>query len=133
MIQFQNYFSLLTKRRGLKSRGRFGLSLASLGDINRDGYGDFAVGAPYDGPHGRGAVYIYNGSPNGPFEKYSQVIYSEDSALEDNRFATTFGFSLSGAIDLDRNLYPDLVVGAYESSSAFVFKYDSYIILNYFI
>lgn len=35
---------------------------------------------------------------------------------------STFGFSISGGIDLDGNLYPDLVVGAYESNKAIVFK-----------
>lgn len=34
---------------------------------------DFAVGAPYDGPHGKGAVYIYHGSNAGVRKKYSQV------------------------------------------------------------
>lgn len=30
----------------------------------------------------------------------------------------TFGWSLSGGMDLDNNEYPDLLVGAYESTSA---------------
>lgn len=86
-----------------------------------DGYGDFAVGAPYDGPHGRGAVYIYHGSKTGPLEKPSQVIFAEDVA--GTAYLSTFGFSLSGGIDLDGNLYPDLVVGAYEANKAIVFKW----------
>lgn len=93
-----------------------------MDDLNKDGFGDFAVGAPYDGPDGNGAVYIYNGSPDGPLEKYSQVIYAEDIGYIRGERLSTFGFSLSGAIDLDRNQYPDLVVGAYESSAAIVFK-----------
>jgi len=36
-------------------------------------FSDFAVGAPYDGPQGSGAVYIYHGSPNGVRTKVSQV------------------------------------------------------------
>jgi len=49
--------------------------LAGLGDINKDGYGDFAVGAPYDGgDNGKGAVYIYHGSKSGVKESYSQVL-----------------------------------------------------------
>lgn len=107
-------------RDGLNSRARFGLSLTSLGDINLDGYGDFAVGAPYDGPEGKGAVYIYHGSEKGPLLKPSQVIFAEDVA--GSSFLSTFGFSLSGGIDLDGNMYPDLVVGAYEANKALVFK-----------
>lgn len=85
-----------------------------------DGFGDFAVGAPYDGPDGRGAVYIYHGSPTGPLEKYSQVIFAED--VRGTPELSTFGFSMSGGVDLDGNLYPDLVVGAYETNKAIVFK-----------
>lgn len=106
---------------GITSKGRFGLALASLGDINQDGYGDFAVGAPYDGVNGRGAVHIYHGSPNGPREKASQIIYAED--VQGNERLTTFGFALGGGgIDLDRNLYPDMVVGAYNSGKVFMFR-----------
>lgn len=32
-------FSSMNSRDGLNSKARFGLSLASLGDINKDGYG----------------------------------------------------------------------------------------------
>ena len=32
---------------GMEAGGRFGSALASLGDIDRDGYDDLAVGAPY--------------------------------------------------------------------------------------
>lgn len=88
-------------------------------DVNLDGYGDFAVGAPYDGPNGRGAVYIYHGSPTGPLEKYSQVIFAEEIL---GTSLNTFGFSVSGGVDLDGNMYPDMVVGAYESNKAIVFR-----------
>ncbi|XP_048504880.1 integrin alpha-PS2 isoform X1 [Athalia rosae] len=105
-------------RDGVDNRGRFGLSLASLNDINRDGYGDFAVGAPYAGPKGRGAVYIYHGSANGVLEKYSQAIYAEQV----NGVISTFGFSVAGGLDLDGNQYPDVVIGAYDSGTAAFFR-----------
>ena len=117
----QNKFKEIETREGTTSKGRFGLSLAALGDINLDGFGDFAVGAPYDGPNGRGAVYVYHGSKNGPLLKASQVIYAED--ITGSEEMTTFGFAISGGIDLDGNEYPDMVVGAYESNRAIVFKY----------
>lgn len=114
---------------GESNRGRFGLSLSSLGDIDRDGFGDFVVGAPYGGLHGRGAVYIYHGSSAGVLEKHSQVIYAENLEVP----VQTFGFSVAGGLDLDGNHYPDLVVGAYESAAAMLFrsrpviKMDSYV------
>ena len=122
-------FRKVDSRDGESNRGRFGLSLASLGDIDRDGYGDFVVGAPYGGLRGHGAVYIYHGSSTGVLEKYSQVIYAENLDVPVN----TFGFSVSGGLDLDGNRYPDLVVGAYESATAIFFrsrpviKMDSYV------
>jgi integrin alpha 8 len=120
-IHQRETFEEVETRDGVTSKGRFGLSVASLGDVNLDGYGDFAVGAPYDGPNGRGVVYIYHGSSNGPLEKPSQIIKSEDISGPEPPMVT-FGFSLAGGIDLDRNLYPDMVIGAYETSSAVVLK-----------
>uniref|UniRef100_A0A0C9R298 If_0 protein n=1 Tax=Fopius arisanus TaxID=64838 RepID=A0A0C9R298_9HYME len=105
-------------RDGESNRGRFGMSVASLGDLDLDGYTDFAVGAPYAGPEGRGAVYIYHGSSEGVLEKYSQVIYSTDLSHR----IQTFGFSVSGGLDLDGNSYPDMVVGSYESGAAMFFR-----------
>ncbi|VVC36327.1 Hypothetical protein CINCED_3A009292 [Cinara cedri] len=105
---------------GFNSKSRFGLALTSLGDINLDGYGDFAVGAPYDGPGELGAVYIYLGTRKGVREKYSQVIKSEDVSI--GQRVSTFGFSLSGGTDLDNNQYPDLIIGAYESDTAYFMR-----------
>ncbi|KAM8720230.1 hypothetical protein ACLKA7_006298 [Drosophila subpalustris] len=108
-------------RDGFHTKGRFGLALSTLGDVNGDGYGDFAVGAPYDGPEGRGVVYIYHGSPTGPLPKPSQIIMPEQ-LVEGAPYPRTFGFSLSGGVDMDNNTYPDLAVGAYASDQVFIFK-----------
>ncbi|XP_015914570.1 integrin alpha-PS2 [Parasteatoda tepidariorum] len=99
---------------GAYSGGRFGLSLASLTDINRDGYGDVAVGCPYGGNDGKGVVFIFHGSASGIVNKPSQVIFSSDLP----RSMATFGFSIAGGMDLDNNEYPDLLIGAYESDTA---------------
>ena len=40
-------------------RGRFGLAVENIGDIDSDGYSDIAVSAPYVGT---GVVYIYRGA-----------------------------------------------------------------------
>ncbi|KFM62845.1 Integrin alpha-PS2, partial [Stegodyphus mimosarum] len=101
---------------GSYSRGRFGLSLASLSDINRDGYGDIAVGNPYGGIDGRGIVFIFHGSQSGIITKPAQVIFS--SNIPHIGAVSTFGFSLAGGMDLDNNQYPDLLIGAYASDMA---------------
>ncbi|XP_042205958.1 integrin alpha-PS2-like, partial [Homarus americanus] len=115
----QHNFQLKVKLTGVRSRSHFGLSVACLGDINRDGYDDLAVGAPRDGPSGRGGVYIFLGSPKGLDKKPSQVLLSESLAQDS---VNTFGWSLVAGEDLDGNEYPDLVVGAHDTNSAFVFR-----------
>ncbi|XP_045729211.1 integrin alpha-7 isoform X3 [Mirounga angustirostris] len=81
----------------------FGISLAVLGDINQDGFADIAVGAPFDGD---GKVFIYHGSSLGVVLKPSQVLEGEAVGIK------SFGYSLSGGLDVDGNHYPDLLVGS---------------------
>ncbi|KAM5335698.1 integrin alpha-7 isoform 4-T4 [Glossophaga mutica] len=81
----------------------FGISLAVLGDLNQDGFPDFAVGAPFDGD---GKVFIYHGSSLGVVVKPSQVLEGEAVSVK------SFGYSLSGGLDMDGNHYPDLLVGS---------------------
>ena len=63
---------------------------------------DLAVGAPYDGVDGHGAVHIFHGSPEGVQTVVAQVIYASEIGHQ----LTTFGYSLSGGLDMDRNGYP---------------------------
>ncbi|XP_069346377.1 integrin alpha-7 isoform X6 [Eulemur rufifrons] len=80
-----------------------GAVLAVLGDLNRDGFPDIAVGAPFDGD---GKVFIYHGSRLGLVTKPSQVLEGEAVGVR------SFGYSLSGGLDVDGNHYPDLLVGS---------------------
>ncbi|XP_032973514.1 integrin alpha-7 isoform X4 [Rhinolophus ferrumequinum] len=81
----------------------FGISLAVLGDLNQDGFPDIAVGAPFDAD---GKVFIYHGSSLGVVVKPSQVLEGEAVGIK------SFGYSLSGGLDVDGNHYPDLLVGS---------------------
>ncbi|KAM6918919.1 integrin alpha-6-like isoform 2-T2 [Xenentodon cancila] len=93
----------------------FGLAVENLGDMNQDGYHDFAVGAPY-GSSGTGNVYIYHGFETGLIsKKASQVLSGQTLGIR------LFGYSLAGNMDLDKNSYPDLAVGSL-SDSVFVYK-----------
>lgn len=114
-----NKFKSMVHLDGTDPKGRFGLALTSLGDINRDRYQDIAVAAPYGGKNGHGVVYIYHGSAKGIKNKPSQIIMPSDFGHDRIR---TFGFSLSGGMDLDGNNYTDLLVGAYESDRAIYFR-----------
>ncbi|XP_053821108.1 integrin alpha-3 isoform X1 [Vidua macroura] len=84
----------------------FGFALASVGDINQDGFQDIAVGAPFEGP---GKVYIYHSSAEGLRDRPRQVISGSDLGPTKIK---TFGYSLSGGLDMDGNSYPDLLVGS---------------------
>ncbi|XP_031947548.1 LOW QUALITY PROTEIN: integrin alpha-3 [Corvus moneduloides] len=84
----------------------FGFALASIGDVNQDGFQDIAVGAPFEGP---GKVYIYHSSAEGLRDRPQQVISGSDLGPTEMK---TFGYSLSGGLDMDGNSYPDLLVGS---------------------
>lgn len=98
-----------------KLESRFGLAIASIGDINKDDCEDIAIGAPYEDD---GVVYIYLGSKEGLSATPSQIIKASDLGLKANRKINTFGSFVSSGLDIDDNGYPDLVVGAYSSSAA---------------
>ncbi|CAK6952640.1 integrin alpha-7 isoform X1 [Scomber scombrus] len=85
----------------------FGMTVSNVGDLDQDGYGDIAVGAPFDGD---GKVYIYRGSDAGIETKPAQVLDGRDFDVR------RFGYSISGSLDIDNNHYPDLAVGSLNDS-----------------
>lgn len=99
-----------------KPESRFGFALANCGDLNHDKFEDLAVGAPYDSKGGK--VYIYLGSAAGLKSTPSQVI--EGSSVSTGM--QTFGYSLTGGLDMDQNKYPDLVVGSYADDSIYILR-----------
>lgn len=56
---------------------RFGFTVASIGDINGDGYEDIAVGAPLEdrlsSSSSFGSIYIFNGDKDNIKSSFSQV------------------------------------------------------------
>uniref|UniRef100_A0A6I8P3J7 Integrin subunit alpha 5 n=1 Tax=Ornithorhynchus anatinus TaxID=9258 RepID=A0A6I8P3J7_ORNAN len=104
---------------GRQEFGRFGSSLAPLGDLDQDGYNDVAVGAPFGGETQQGAVFVYLGGPQGLSLEPSQVLLPLWGPSQTPGF---FGFALRGARDLDSNGYPDLIVGAFGVDKAMVYR-----------
>lgn len=98
-----------------KSRSLFGHALTCIGDIDKDGFSDFAIGAPFENS---GVVYIVRGNREETKIKVSQVIKSGD--LSEN--VENFGYSLSGGVDMDSNLYPDLAIGALKSNKVVLLR-----------
>ncbi|CRK96534.1 CLUMA_CG009900, isoform A, partial [Clunio marinus] len=98
-----------------KLESRYGLAVANMGDINKDEAEDIAISAPYED---EGVVYIHLGSKDGLSKLPSQIIKASELGLKPNQKINTFGSSLSGGLDIDGNGYPDLVIGAYNSSAS---------------
>jgi FG-GAP repeat len=86
----------------------FGISLASSGDLNGDGYSDLIVGASgADGVASRsGRVFVYFGGQGEIFD-----VAADFSFLGQNIY-DKFGASVSSSGDLNGDGYSDLVVGA---------------------
>ena len=80
-------------------------------------FADLAVGAPYEG---NGAVYIFRGSQDGIIPEFAQRIVASDLPMAQP--LRTFGYSLSGGLDMDGNGYPDIVIGAFDSSKTIVLR-----------
>uniref|UniRef100_A0A3P8UD94 Integrin, alpha 5 (fibronectin receptor, alpha polypeptide) n=1 Tax=Amphiprion percula TaxID=161767 RepID=A0A3P8UD94_AMPPE len=104
---------------GTQVFGRFGSTIAPLGDLNQDGFNDVAISCPFGGEDRQGLVYIYNGYSEGLREKPSQVIVGQWAA---GTIPASFGFALRGAKDLDMNGYPDLIVGAFGVNKAVLYR-----------
>lgn len=115
------------KVRGRGIYSQFGISITRLGDIDGDSkkFNDFAVGSPY-ADEGKGAVYIYQGaeSPKDfklePIQVISAAVLSK--VFPGKEPLSTFGFSLSGGVDLDNNGYNDLVVGSFASDAVTILR-----------
>nr|XP_014099168.1 integrin alpha-PS3-like [Bactrocera oleae] len=99
------------------SSGHFGTSLGKLGDINGDGYKDIAIGAPFAGNNGNGAVAIYFGGPNGLEIQPRQILNVSEDLV---RSGGMFGHGLSRGVDIDANSY-NLAVGAPNADVVFVY------------
>uniref|UniRef100_A0A1I8J9P5 Integrin_alpha2 domain-containing protein n=1 Tax=Macrostomum lignano TaxID=282301 RepID=A0A1I8J9P5_9PLAT len=100
---------------------RFGWSLARLGDIDRDGLEDFAVGAPLAGTGG-GAVVVFKGSRDGP-PRLGQIVVNADAA--------GFGESVSPGADFDSSGRPDLVVAAPRHADGKVYFYPARYVVQF--
>ncbi len=92
---------------------RFGRSLASLGDLDGDGVGDLAVGAPRDDDGGtnRGAVWILFLNPDGTVKSHQKISSTAGGGprLENG---DRFGASVASLGDHDGDGIGDLAVGA---------------------
>uniref|UniRef100_A0A674I8U4 Integrin subunit alpha E n=1 Tax=Terrapene triunguis TaxID=2587831 RepID=A0A674I8U4_9SAUR len=92
---------------------RFGFTVASIGDISRDGYADIAVGAPLEDrlldSSTFGSIYIYNGDKSGIRSTFSQRIRAAEVAPG----LQYFGQSIDGGFDFTDDGLIDISVGSF--------------------
>ena len=81
----------------------FGQTVAGIGDVDADGYADFAVGAPDDDN---------NGSESGMCRVYSGRTGTVLKTLNGDAGDDFFGHFVSAAGDVDKDGRPDFIVGA---------------------
>ncbi|CAC5386523.1 unnamed protein product [Mytilus coruscus] len=111
------------KLQGMSKWGRFGTALQCIGDINKDGYKDVAVGAPYEESN-KGAIYIYHGG-------YTKLTFTQKIKAQDiSNNLLSFGWYISTAYDIDNNNYQDILVGSYMSNTINVLRGRPIIKLN---
>lgn len=100
-----------------------GFSVSSAGDVNLDGVDDIIAGAPQnDGgdESGKGAAYLFLGhAVSGPSSE-------PDYIFKNGAVKSFFGNPVSKAGDINKDGYPDLLIGASRWSKTFVDGYGSH-------
>jgi hypothetical protein len=91
----------------LEDGAEVGWQVAGAGDVNKDGYDDWLVGAPYhgNGETNEGAAYLFYGSAGA-------LSATPAWTQESNRMNAFFGYALAGAGDVNADGYGDIVIGA---------------------
>ena len=87
----------------------FGYNLDAAGDVNGDGYSDVVVGA-FGYSTDSGKAYVHLGGPSG-------LAFAPVWAVAGENPSDQYGWSVSGAGDVNDDGYSDVIVGATSSAS----------------
>ncbi|QDV14718.1 FG-GAP repeat protein [Rosistilla oblonga] len=100
----------------LDDQGRFGSTVAAVGDINRDGIGDFAIAQKQS----LGAVHLLFMNADGTVQETRLLQSGTDVIPARNEW----GKSVVGLGDVDGDGIPDLAVGAVSSADILILNAD---------
>lgn len=108
-----------------------GFSVAAAGDVNGDGFDDFVIGAPFADDNGSfsGSAFLIYGH-GGTFANLdlSNLSRSAGVVLRGHSAGDQAGFSVSGAGDVDRDGFDDLIIGSPNSDQRAEMSGAAYII-----
>lgn len=104
-----NYFHLMRTFQGEEKQYFLGRSIEYLGDINNDGYADFAIGIP-GADSGRGRIDIYYGNSNPDSLK--------KNTLNGNKLWNNFG-KINNIGDINRDGNIDILIGSLDSNNIY--------------
>ncbi len=100
---------------GGDTNSQFGYSVASAGDLDKDGYDDIVVGAPNYTVHvpnvgaiDVGAVFSFLGSDSGLVPAANNPVFPGEPIIQDG---ARFGTAVSSAGDVNLDGYADVIVG----------------------
>jgi len=104
--------SVLLSLVGEDSYDYFGCSVSHVGDVNGDGYSDVVVGAfnNEEGGGSSGSAYVFSGVDGNELYKFNGV------------GGESFGFSVSGAGDVNNDGRDDFVIGSFNYGFARVYS-----------
>ena len=91
----------------------FGFSLSPAGDVNKDTYSDFIIGAPDF--NNMGKVYLYYGHEN-----MGKDLIANSTIIGKGQDGK-FGFSVDSAGDMNGDGYDDIIIGAPESGESYIY------------
>jgi len=93
--------------KGTQSNGGFGNAVSGAGDVNGDGKADVIIGAPRENAasYAEGVAYVYNGWSGMLLRKYEGAQPYDE-----------FGFSVSGAGDVNGDGRADVAIGSRQAA-----------------
>jgi hypothetical protein len=112
---FTNSFEYGITIYGANTYDEAGISVSGVGDINGDGYADYAIGCPYCSDDA-GNLYILYGAATLPKEIFLSSLSAGSSSIgilvQGADSYTYTGFSVAGAGDVNNDGFPDVIASA---------------------
>lgn len=104
--------------------GSFGWAVTGIGDFNKDGINDIAVGSPSEQGSGsrQGAVWLIYLKANGFAKSYKKIVATSAVGLTSIQNFEGFGSSLTSLGDIDNDGFEELAVGSPQAFDNFSYR-----------